>query len=256
MRHVYKVVLALLVTVLQTYVFAQASCTKPVYLTFDTGHMGVANLVSDVLAKHDVKASFFLANEKTKTGGTSLDEFWTLWWNARASEGHVFGSHTLDHVYWQADTSKGFRVKATAGKASGKVQEWTPEQYCAEIRRAEARFFAMTGQSFVIKGGKKLFRAPGGKTSFKLLQAIEACGYRHMGWSVAGFLGDELPSDKFPNHLLLEKALTNIKQGDILMAHLGIWSRKDPWVPAVLEPLIVGLKARGFCFETLADKAK
>jgi peptidoglycan/xylan/chitin deacetylase (PgdA/CDA1 family) len=35
------------------------------------------------------------------------------------------------------------------------------------------------------------------------------------------------------------------------MAHLGIWSRQDPWAPAVLEPLIVGLKQRGFCFETL-----
>jgi hypothetical protein len=28
----------------------------------------------------------------------------------------------------------------------------------------------------------------------------------------------------------------------ISWAHLGIWSRKDPWAPAVLEPLIVGLK--------------
>jgi peptidoglycan-N-acetylmuramic acid deacetylase len=37
------------------------------------------------------------------------------------------------------------------------------------------------------------------------------------------------------------------------MAHLGIWSRKDPWAPAVLEPLITGLKARGFCF---ADPAR
>ena len=42
-----------------------------------------------------------------------------------------------------------------------------------------------------------------------------------------------------------------MRSGDILMAHLGIWSRKDPWAPAVLEPLIVGLQAKGFCFETL-----
>ena len=38
-----------------------------------------------------------------------------------------------------------------------------------------------------------------------------------------------------------------------MVAHLGIWSRQDPWAPAVLEPLIVGLKAKGFCFKTLAD---
>jgi peptidoglycan/xylan/chitin deacetylase (PgdA/CDA1 family) len=52
---------------------------------------------------------------------------------------------------------------------------------------------------------------------------------------------------------LLQKALRNIRQGDILMAHLGIWSRQDPWAPAVLEPLIEGLKARGLCFATLRE---
>ena len=44
------------------------------------------------------------------------------------------------------------------------------------------------------------------------------------------------------------------------MAHLGIWSRKEPWAPAVLEQLIVNLKNRGFCFGLLpksqANKSK
>ena len=43
------------------------------------------------------------------------------------------------------------------------------------------------------------------------------------------------------------------RQGDILMAHLGIWSRQDPWAPAVLAPLVDGLQARGFCFKTLRE---
>jgi peptidoglycan/xylan/chitin deacetylase (PgdA/CDA1 family) len=66
-------------------------------------------------------------------------------------------------------------------------------------------------------------------------------------------LGDELPSERYSNAHLLQKALQNIRSGDILMAHLGIWSRQDPWAPAVLEPLIVGLKARGLCFATLRE---
>ncbi len=37
------------------------------------------------------------------------------------------------------------------------------------------------------------------------------------------------------------------------MAHLGIWSRQDPWAPAVLEPLIIGLKRRGLCFATMRE---
>ena len=50
--------------------------------------------------------------------------------------------------------------------------------------------------------------------------------------------------------MLLEKALTHVRDGDILMAHLGIWSRKDPFAP-MLDPLIEGLKSRGFCFARL-----
>jgi hypothetical protein len=38
------------------------------------------------------------------------------------------------------------------------------------------------------------------------------------------------------------------------MAHLGIWSRKDPFWPA-LDPLISQLKAKGFCFATLKRAA-
>jgi peptidoglycan/xylan/chitin deacetylase (PgdA/CDA1 family) len=72
-------------------------------------------------------------------------------------------------------------------------------------------------------------------------------------WSPAGFLGDELPSDKYPNAQLLSKALRDIRVGDILLAHLGIWSRQDAWAPVVLEPLIEGLKARGLCFATLRE---
>jgi len=50
-----------------------------------------------------------------------------------------------------------------------------------------------------------------------------------------------------------DTALRDIRAGDILVAHLGIWSRKDPWAPEVLEPLIVGLKEKGLCFATLRE---
>jgi peptidoglycan/xylan/chitin deacetylase (PgdA/CDA1 family) len=51
----------------------------------------------------------------------------------------------------------------------------------------------------------------------------------------------------------LQRELKNVRDGDILIAHLGIWSRKDPWAPAVLEPLISGLEKKGFCFATLRE---
>lgn len=226
-----------------------AACAKPVYLTFDTGHMGVAPLVAEVLQRQQVRVTFFLANERTLTGGSSLDDTWAPWWRARAAEGHAFGSHTWDHGVWQADQADGRVVlKPTAGPQTGQRLTLSPAEYCTELKRPAERFTAITGQPM-----GPWFRAPGGRTSPALLAAGQACGFRHVGWSPAGFLGDELSSERFPNDQLLAKALRDIRPGDILLAHLGIWSRRDPWAPAVLEPLISGLKARGFCFATLAD---
>jgi peptidoglycan-N-acetylmuramic acid deacetylase len=231
-------------------VLAAAPCDKPVYLTLDTGHMGVAPLIADVLKRQQVKATFFLANEPSKTpGGSSLDDEWAPWWKARAAEGHLFASHTYDHVYWRADLPGGqFQMRPSAGPQSGKTLTWSPAQYCQELQRSATRFTAMTGQAMA-----PLFRAPGGKTSPALIAAARSCGYAHVPWAAAGFLGDELSSDAYPNKVLLARALQAIRPGDILMAHLGIWSRQDPWAPAVLEPLIEGLKARGMCFATLRD---
>lgn len=225
-----------------------AACTRPVYLSFDTGHMGVAPLVAEVLQRHDVKATFFLANEKTLSGGNSLDEQWAPWWRARAAEGHAFGSHTWDHDSWLADVPGGLRVKPSQGAEAGRVRTLKPADYCTELQKPAQRFAAMTGQPM-----GAIFRAPGGKTSPALLQAAAACGWQHVGWAPAGFLGDELPSDRYPNATLLARALRDIREGDVLVAHLGIWSRQDPWAPAVLEPLIKGLKARGLCFATLRE---
>ncbi len=216
--------------------------------------MAVAPLMGDVLNKHQVKVTFFAANERTQVGDGSLGAHWAPWWKARAAEGHEFASHTWDHVYWRGDVPAApgaqaqFKMRPSAGPLEGKDFNWTAKQYCEELGKPSKRLEEMTG-----KKPLPLFRAPAGKTSPALLAAAKSCGYEHVGWSPAGFLGDELASEKYPNDFLLKKALRDVRSGDILVAHLGIWSRKDPWAPKVLEPLITGLQARGFCFQTLRE---
>jgi len=222
-------------------------CQKPIYLTLDTGHMGMAPLIADVLRKHQVPVTFFGAHEKTQEGDGSLGQHWSAWWKARGSEGHDFASHTYDHAYWRSDIdARTFKIRPSSGEQKDQNLIWSAENYCANLKKASQRLEAMTGRTSL-----PLFRAPGGKTSPALLKAASQCGYTHVGWSPAGFLGDELSSQTHSNAALLKTALKSIKTGDILMAHLGIWSRQDPWAPAVLEPLIVGLKDKGFCFASL-----
>jgi len=229
---------------------AVAQCPAPdktVYLTFDTGHMGVAPLIAKVLKQHQVPVTFFAAHEKTQEGDGSLGMHWAAWWQDRGAENHDFASHTFDHAYWRADLEGNrFKIRPSAGEQTGKDLNWGVADYCENLKKASQRLEALTGRASL-----PLFRAPGGKTSPALIQAAASCGYAHVGWSPAGFLGDELSSQTHSNANLLKNSLKNIKRGDILVAHLGIWSRQDPWAPSVLEPLIVGLKEKGFCFASL-----
>jgi peptidoglycan/xylan/chitin deacetylase (PgdA/CDA1 family) len=224
----------------------------PIYLTFDTGSESQAELIHDVLQKYDVRATFFLANEKSVRGDWSLDESWAPYWKQLVKEGNAFGTHTFDHVYFRGDdgsasTTPRVRVRPQFGSQSGRTMSWDATQYCAELDRVGQRFEALTGAKL-----DHFWRAPGGKTSPRLIAFGRSCGYRHFGWSDAGFLGDELPSDRYPNGMLLERALKNLKSGDVVLMHLGIWSREDPLAP-ILDPLIADLKQRGHCFKTLRD---
>lgn len=223
------------------------SCKKTVYLTFDTGNMSVAETVAEVLNRQKVKATFFLANEKTNRGDFALDDTWKEYWQARLREGHHFGSHTFDHVYFVKDAlGKEVLVKPQFGPKAGTSILYNEATMCREIRRVGDRFRELTGGSL-----DKIWRAPGGKTSPRLIKMGELCGFQHIAWNDAGFLGDELSSEKHTNTALLSQASARVQDGDITMAHLGIWSRKDPWAPAVLEKLIINLKNRGFCFGLL-----
>ena len=228
---------------------AQKACENPLYLTLETGNMDAAPLVAEVLNRQKVKVTFFAANERTRVGDGSLGNHWAPWWKARAAEGHELASLTYDRVIWRGDVpgvEPRFRVQPTSGALEGREFTWDAKKYCEQIAYAAERLQDHTG-----KKPLPLFRAPTGKTSPRLLNVARSCGFEHVGWSPAGALGDDLPSEKFSNDLLLKKALKDIKPGDVLQAHLGSWSRKDPWAPAVLEPLIMGLKEKGFCFETL-----
>ena len=231
---------------------AAAGCAGTVYLTLDTGNMRDAELIAGILRRHAVRATFFLANERTPRGDFSLDEGWAAYWRERVAEGHAFGNHTFDHVYLRGDKASadgGAAVLARPqfGADARRTLRWDGAALCRELGRVERRFREIAG-----RGLDPLWRAPGGKAPAAAMEAARACGYAHVRWADAGFLGDELPSDRYPNAKLLERSLRDIRDGDILMAHLGIWSRADPYAP-MLDPLIAGLRKRGLCFATLVD---
>jgi peptidoglycan/xylan/chitin deacetylase (PgdA/CDA1 family) len=220
------------------------ACSGTLYLTIDTGSMSQAERIQSILRKHHVRATIFMAQEPTVKGDKSLDPTWAAWWKSMVADGHSFGSHTFRHGKLTGDLPDG-RIKYLV---NGKTELLTRATFCDELRKSDTRFQELTGRKL-----DPFWRAPGGHTTPNAIKYAAACGYQHVDWAPAGFLGDELPSDKYPNSMLLARALKNIKNGDILMMHLGIWSRKDPWAPE-LEPLLTGLEAKGFCFAPIGQK--
>jgi len=242
MRTAVKLVLAVTLLFLPVVVTA-GDCRGTVYLTLDTGNMSQAEAIAQTLKAENIKATFFLSNERTSRGDHALDATWTDYWRARASEGHRFGNHTWSHFYQRHDTADG---KLVVVNGNGRRRTLDRVQFCQELSQVDTAFHRATGLRL-----SGLWRAPGGHTTQQSLRWAASCGYpMHVGWDDAGFLGDELPSDKHPNDMLLRRALKRIAAGDILLLHLGIWSRKEPLAP-ILAPLIQGLKARGLCFGTI-----
>ncbi len=228
----------------------QGVCQKPVYLSFDTGSQEYAHYIAEVLRSQKIPATFFVANERNKQGGYSLDAEWANYWRGLLADGHTLANHTFDHVYILGDTTDGkIRVKPQFGANAGRVLSWTAAQFCAELHRLDQRVFELTGQK-----PAPYWRAPGGKLSANALVAAKACGYQHIAWSAAGWSGDELPSASYSNASLLKRMLADLRSQDIILIHLGIWSRREPWVPANLLPLIDGLRQRGFCFASLRQR--
>jgi peptidoglycan-N-acetylmuramic acid deacetylase len=222
---------------------AAADCAGNIHLTFDTGDMSQAETIARTLREEKVKATFFLANEHTFRGDRALDPAWGQYWKTLAGDGHVFGSHTWSHVYVRRDLDGG---KLQAVDGAGEPVTFTRESYCTELRRVDETVFRDTGRHL-----SGLWRAPGWRTTYQSMRFAASCGYPvYVGVSDAGYIRDDLPSEQTPNQALLERALRDLRPGDIVSMHLGMNSRREPGA-LILKPLIRGLKERGFCFEPI-----
>jgi peptidoglycan/xylan/chitin deacetylase (PgdA/CDA1 family) len=223
---------------------APTRCAGPVYLTIDTGWSREAEAIAAILARHRLRATLFVADERTHRGDTTLSEAWAPFWRARAAEGHVFASHTWRHWYFRADPAPGqVRYVQRDGPGEAVLDQ---AAMCAELARPIEALRRMVPDAVVLP----IWRAPGGITTPNALRLAAGCGLRHQGWTRNGFLGDELDAAAHPNAALLRRNLANIRPGEVLVMHWGVRSRREPFA-AILEPLVEGLIARGLCFETL-----
>ena len=157
---------------------------KVLYLTFDAGYEnGCTARILDTLAKHDVKAAFFLVGHYMKTNADLVRRM--------AAEGHTVASHSMNHP----DMTK-----------------LSDAEFAGELTALEDLYRDITGGELA-----KFYRPPQGLYSEANLKAAQAMGYRTVFWSLAyaDWDNDAQPTAQYA----LEKLLPRTHDGAVVLLH-------------------------------------
>ena len=157
---------------------------KVLYLTFDAGYEnGCTARILDTLAKHDVKAAFFLVGHYMRSNPDLVRRM--------AAEGHTVASHSMHHP--------DMTTLSTA-------------EFTAELTDLENLYREITGEDLA-----KFYRPPQGLYSEENLKTARSLGYRTVFWSLAyvDWNNDAQPTAK----QALEKLLPRTHDGAVILLH-------------------------------------
>lgn len=175
--------------------------SKVVALTFDDGADGAnTNKILDILAKNNVKATFFLTGSGANNHPQYIKNI--------AAKGHQLGNHSYTHPDF---------TKLTA------------TQMKSELDRTEALIKSLTG-----KTTKPLFRAPFGAVNSTALNGVGAAGYGYtIQWNI-----DTIDWKGLTASQINTKVQTNIKPGSIVLMHTGAGAPGTPLaLPTMISQL-------------------
>jgi peptidoglycan/xylan/chitin deacetylase (PgdA/CDA1 family) len=189
--------------------------TNAVALTFDDGPSDQTPEVLDVLARHDVRAAFFMIGREVERRPDLAREV--------AARGHEIGNHSYSHpIYLYC------RARRT---------RW-------ELERAQEAIFAATGIL------PKFARPPCGVRTPAYFRAARELGLETVQWTVAGF--DWKKKDAMG---VAHAVLRSLEPGAIILLHDGDSSGKSDRraTVAALPIIIEGARSRGLSFVSLDE---
>lgn len=192
---------------------------KTIYLTFDDGPGKYTDRLLDILAKYNVKATFFV----TYNGNPDLI-------TRMANEGHVVAMHTASHDYYSIYASE--------------------EAYLNDLYSIQSLIRAKTGQNCT------LFRFPGGSGNTvsnynpgimtRLTQLLTDMGYTYFDWNVDS--GDAVGAGSAKEILYNVVSGVEGRQTSVVLQH-------DIYEASVeaTELIIQWALANGYTFKTLSS---
>ena len=157
---------------------------KVLYLTFDAGYEnGCTARILDTLAKHDVKAAFFLVGHYMESNADLVRRM--------AAEGHTVANHSMHHP----DMTK-----------------LSEAEFAAELTDLEDLYREITGGEL-----PKFYRPPQGIYSEANLKTAEKMGYKTVFWSLAyvDWNNDAQPTAQ----QAFDKLLPRTHNGAVILLH-------------------------------------
>jgi len=197
-------------------VLSAAPTENTVALTFDDGpDPRFTPQILDLLAEHDIKATFFVTGARAEAYPELLQRI--------VNEGHIVGNHTYGHP--------------------NLVESSDMDTLETEVLRTEEIINAIVGYR------TKLFRAPYGFLYDELLEQLGSMDYTVVGWSV-----DSLDWREDPPEDIAYNVISNIHPGAIILMHDGAGDTGDRTnTIEALRQIIPNLKDQGLEFETVPD---
>ncbi|MBQ7631740.1 MAG: polysaccharide deacetylase family protein [Paludibacteraceae bacterium] len=186
---------------------------KDVYLTFDDGPIPeVTPKVLEILARYDVKATFFMVGE-------NIDKHPEVYLQV-VEAGHMVGNHTYNHL-------KGWD---------------TPfDDYMTNVGQCNKALFVHHPSVFI----PTLFRPPYGKATFRQRRALHEEGYKLIYWDV---LTRDYDASRTPE-AMLKQIQQETRAGSIINFHDSLKSNER--MLAVLPQAIEWLQAQGFALSAM-----
>lgn len=191
---------------------------KVVALTFDAGgnDAGVASIMR-TLGQSNVPGTFFLTGRWAEVYQTDAKAIAT---------GYAIGNHTYSHPH---------------------LTDLTDDQVTAEVSRAESVIEATTGRD-----PRPLFRFPYGTSDARVLADLHGLGYGGIRWTV-DTLGWKGRSSGQSADTVLQRVLSGLQPGEIVLMHVGAASDGSTLDADALPSIISAVEARGYRFALVTD---
>lgn len=211
---VYALIPAFYNRYLNPQILRNTGVKKQLVLTFDDGPSGkYTEVLLDILAKHRIKATFFLVAKEAEKYPQLVDRL--------LAEGHSLGLHSLEHK-----------------NALLKGHEYTKDDFQQSMRLMESH-----------KWPVGFYRAPWGIMNILTMHYVRKYDLIPVGWSVMA----EDWSAKATVDSIEKKLLQRVRDGAIICLHDNGKAEEAPQkMIEALDTVIPKLKAAGYSFVKLS----